>query len=950
MWELIRQVSHGRYSARRISLVVMSAVMAFFMASVAVSTPVYAAEEVQRNGATVSYQGNSYTEVKKDDLPKIAPSSAQGAYKFEDATNKKAYFIYTADAPSKAATGSYVIYDFTPPANYSNTSPPASPVEVTFVAGTSASTSDCGNPTLAGIGWIVCPVVNWLAGFMDWVYNILSNFLVVNTITANTSSPVYQLWSVVRDVANICFVIAMIVIIYSQLTSIGITNYGIKKTLPRLIIAAVLVNVSYWICAFAVDASNILGYGIHSLFVGVMDRFSVEANYAGITPTWQGVTTAVLGGAVGGYALFMNGIYFLVPMLVGAAVAALVALVILAARQALITLLILIAPLAFVAYILPNTEKYFTKWRETLMTMLLLFPIFSAVFSGAQLAGMAIIQTAGDNIITLILGLAVQVAPIVITPLFIKLSGNLIGRIAGMVNDPSKGIVDRSRKWADGMSAARKNRVLTNQNRLGKIAAARGWSGKNITMWGNRTAQGLDSLSRNQAAKHKELETAAENRFNATEWGKNRYFGSNNLETEKKEIENRTLDSERGRQLTKRQDSAEINKTRVHNKYLDSHQGHQVDIERRTVELDKKRIESDHETTWSTTVQTDAALKEKSLSAKSSEIKAAIAKESLDKMHTEIIAQGDTSEHVVNLRGAPAAIQGNVLRIAHDLQTDSVILSATQAAKSKAEQAVAEFRTQAYTDNTMVIDGKAIVEYAGGIKGVAGQRSVVAKAKSEVSAVLMEDIKNINSTMKYELKTDNVALREKIEATDDLAEKIAYVQAMSTNGGPGIAAIRTLLEDLGTDGGGIIKQQDLLDFKEILASQSQIMSAGKDMEFYLTNSAHTDAKGNILKNPDGSPMYKSFEELSKSVSTWTNMSATAFAGQNVATQHYALDYLHDHNHDAYMHIVDSIRSNPAALGSLKQGIYERFSIYSDAQRRSAREQGKPLPDPGTKTS
>lgn len=732
MWELIRQVSHGRYSARRISLVVMSAVMAFFMASVAISTPVYAAEEAQRNGATVSYQGNSYTEVKKDDLPKIAPSSAQGAYKFEDATNKKAYFIYTADAPSKAATGSYVIYDFTPPANYSNTSPPASPVEVTFVAGTSASTSDCGNPTLAGIGWIVCPVVNWLAGFMDWVYNILSNFLVVNTITANTSSPVYQLWSVVRDVANICFVIAMIVIIYSQLTSIGITNYGIKKTLPRLIIAAILVNISYWICALAVDASNILGYGIHSLFVGVMDRFSVEANYAGITPTWQGVTTAVLGGVVGGYALFMNGIYFLVPMLVGAAVAALVALVILAARQALITLLILIAPLAFVAYILPNTEKYFTKWRETLMTMLLLFPIFSAVFSGAQIAGMAIIQTAGDNIITLILGLAVQVAPIVITPLLIRLSGNLIGKIAGMVNDPSKGVIDRSRQWAEGMSAARRNRVLTNQNRLGKIATARGWSGKNPIMWANRTAQKLDSLSRNQAAKHKELETAAENRFNATKWGQDRYFGSNNLETEKKEIENRTLDSERGRQLQHRQGMADVEKTNVQNRFNDHDLGKSLDKAKRRAEIQSKRIESDHQASWDNAVQTDASLLELEITAKRSADRAAGAKVKLEKMHAEIAEQGHNAEHILNLRGVSGEVQAGLLNIAHDINKQQVETAFTSMAKTAAEHKLNSQTNEILLKNSVRIDGVDARTYAAGIGSQSAVlASAVAKERKE---------------------------------------------------------------------------------------------------------------------------------------------------------------------------------------------------------------------------
>lgn len=35
------------------------------------------------------------------------------------------------------------------------------------------------------------------------------------------------------------------------------------------------------------------------------------------------------------------------------------------ARKALIVILIVISPLAFVAFLLPNTEKFFSKWRST---------------------------------------------------------------------------------------------------------------------------------------------------------------------------------------------------------------------------------------------------------------------------------------------------------------------------------------------------------------------------------------------------------------------------------------------------------------------------------------------------------------------------------------------------------------------------------------------------------
>jgi hypothetical protein len=261
------------------------------------------------------------------------------------------------------------------------------------------------------------------------------------------------MWAIVRDIANALFVVAFLVVIYSQISNVGISNYGVKKMLPRLIITAVLVNISYWICALAVDVSNYLGYAIHDMFLGIFNAMSTTENYGNITAlSWSSVASAVLSGgtavtALGLYAKFVvlggslpGALYLLIPILVGILMAVLVALLVMAARQALITVLIIVSPLAFVAYILPNTEKYFTKWRELLTTMLLMFPIFAVIFGGSQLAGMAIIQNA-DSFNLIILGMAVQIAPVAITPMLIKFSGSLLGRIAGMVNNPKAGIV-----------------------------------------------------------------------------------------------------------------------------------------------------------------------------------------------------------------------------------------------------------------------------------------------------------------------------------------------------------------------------------------------------------------------------------------------------------------------------------------------------------------------------
>lgn len=973
MWELRNRLSHGRISARRFSLLVTTAILTFFVAAFTLA-PAAHADEATRDGDSIVYRGNTYSVATADQIPRdiIAQAPSTEGYRYIDTAAGKAHFVLTSGGAGQANSGYYVIYDFTPPANYSNPSPPTD-VTITGSAddGEQAkeNVSSCDGATLGGIGWIVCPTVNFIAKGMDKIYSIISEFLVVKTVTANTNTSLYQLWMVIRDVANICFVIAILVIVYSQLTSVGISNYGIKKTLPRLVIAAILVNVSYWICAVAVDASNILGYAIHSLFVSIMDRFSVGANYTGSIPAWEQVAAIALAGtgaAAAGVFVLANSvsgaIFLLLPLLVSAICAALVALIVLATRQALITILIILSPLAFVAYVLPNTEKYFTKWREAFTTLLLLFPIFSVIFSGAQLAGMAIIQSAGGNLFTIILGLGVQVAPIVITPMLVKFSGSIIGRVAGMLNNPNKGVVDRTRNWAQGAAAERKNKILADQNRLAKSRRFGALNNNPLTKGtkainnrrkyvegrrkayeaaadnafsGSRRGQDVEAMNRDNTNEKQRID----NRFADSDRGRRLEIQSRNLGVEKQEIENSMLRSADGHQLTYRQQMAEADKTRVHNEFEESHLGHQADTTKRTVEMEKKRIENTHQAEWDNAVRTDAGLYNLNLSVKASEAKAAVAKAKLEKVDAEVVAQGNSSEHILNLRGVDMQTQAGMLNIAHDLRRDTLEASVTATAKEMAERVTAGYKKDALKDNVITIDGQTIVEYAGGIKGQSGRNAVLAKVKSEQSAILMEDIKNIQSTMDYELSTDNNKLYAKLKATDDLAEKIAYTKAMAKNGGPGVSKLRKVLSELGDDGGKLVGKDDLLAFKEILATESGIMSAGKDIEFYLTNSAHFDASGNIVVKPDGKPSYKTFNELAYDMGTWKNLSPAAFASQNASTQFFALEQLHNNDHAAYMRIIDGIRTNPGALGQVKQGVIDKFSIYSDAVVAAMKKQG-----------
>lgn len=970
MWELRNKLSRGRISLRRFSLLVTSVMMTFFVTATTLTGTAFA-ESATRSGNDISFQGKTLTPAPQAVIdaakPAGAPANTSGYY-FNDTQAKKAYFIFTSGPAKDASKGFYVIYDFTPPQNYSNPSPPAD-VDISGTSGPSTGpASNCSDSVVAGIGWIVCPVVTFLAKGMDMLYGIISNFLVVSTVTNDTSSSIYRLWTIVRDIANICFVIVFLIIVYSQITSIGISNYGIKHMLPRLIIAAILVNVSYWICAVGVDISNILGASIHSIFVGIMDKINTGAQYNNVTvPSWEIITAAVLSGGalVAGIGIaiaantFTGAIFLLIPFLVGVILAALVALIILAARQALITCLIIIAPLAMVAYVLPNTEKYFDKWRSAFMTLLLLFPIFSVIFSGAQLAGLAIIQNAGGNILTIILGMAVQVAPIVVTPMLVKFSGGIIGKIASIVNNPNKGLLDRTRNWSQGMAQERKNKVLAGQTkhfngRLGAIhAGTRALDNRRRRIDGKRKAyeamadnrfaatnqgQMIEAMNRSAANDKQRVE----NTFASSARGRQLELQSRHLGAEKQEIENSLLRSEGGQRLTQRQHMADIDKTRVSNEFEQSQFGHQVDRAKRVVEAEKKRIENTHQANWDTAVQTDPGLKELELSVKGSEVKAALAKGQVEAMHAEILAKGADSEHVLNLRGVDAITQERVLNIARDIKSDSLDAQLTASVKAMADRQVAENKAAILKETAKALDGgpgevhvitdahgrtKNVVEYAAGIKEDVGKRSVVAQARSESSKFTIDDVKNIESTLDYDISSNPVELQKRFMLATTDAERVAYTSIMAKRGAPGALKLRDMAVEMDERfNRGEIDRDTLNDYKElVLAQNPNIMGLGKDLEFYFTNAAYG------LDDPDPAlaGQIKTFNEIANESSTWGNLSADAFSRMNIINQMQGLRILAHKNPDKYRTLVENLKRSPSAMANMKDDVVQAIKRSAD---------------------
>lgn len=251
------------------------------------------------------------------------------------------------------------------------------------------------------VGWILCPILEGAAKIADKTFSLLANnFLQVEPklLADDGAKPA---WELARNLANIMFVIAFLAIVYSQITGSGLNNYGIKRMLPRLIIAAIAVNVSFYICQILVDISNIMGYAIKEALSAASN--TVGPSVLGGSPqgldteTGNGVLTYITIGA-----LATAGVVWLILgptalIITAVLVTALTVIVILLLRKAILVLLVVASPIAFVMYLLPNTEKLFDKWLKMFWGLLMVFPVVAALFGGGQLASTIILMAGAST-------------------------------------------------------------------------------------------------------------------------------------------------------------------------------------------------------------------------------------------------------------------------------------------------------------------------------------------------------------------------------------------------------------------------------------------------------------------------------------------------------------------------------------------------------------------------
>jgi hypothetical protein len=338
--------------------------------------------------------------------------------------------------------------------------------------------------------WLWCPLLRGIDSMFNTIYHTIQGQLSICTgpVSSTTGDKedcnvlftpgVEKSWTIFRDISTALLVIVMLIMVFGQAISAGpFDAYTVRKMLPRLAAAAILIQISWFLLLFFVDLSNDLGNGIQSLMLvpfGGAGKLAFDNQIANVGVGAGAVTlasAAVFTGAV----LAFSGITIFGWLLIGASaiLSVIVGLLVILFRQMLIIMAVMLAPIAFIAYILPGTERYWKLWKDNFIKLLTMFPLIMAMIAGGKIFAYVGSTSSGGS--TSFLGLIVVlvgfVGPLWFLPKTFKWGGELFGALANGAWNGTKRIRNYPGTYA--LEKAKINREERAQDRNARLAEGR---------------------------------------------------------------------------------------------------------------------------------------------------------------------------------------------------------------------------------------------------------------------------------------------------------------------------------------------------------------------------------------------------------------------------------------------------------------------------------------------
>ena len=194
---------------------------------------------------------------------------------------------------------------------------------------------------------------------------------------------------------NMFFVIILLVIAFA--TVLGQEEYGAKKMLPKLVMAAVLINFSKMFCGLMIDFASVIMLTFVNAFSAIGAGNILDV--LGITEVTK--IDPSVGGAITFGTIVSAYIFGLIYVVIATAVVAAM-LGMLVMRVVMIWILVVLSPLAFFLQAVPGkgqsyANQWWTRWTDNLIVGPVLAFFLWLSFAALQAGGNASpIATNGD--------------------------------------------------------------------------------------------------------------------------------------------------------------------------------------------------------------------------------------------------------------------------------------------------------------------------------------------------------------------------------------------------------------------------------------------------------------------------------------------------------------------------------------------------------------------------
>lgn len=265
-------------------------------------------------------------------------------------------------------------------------------------------------------------------------------------------------WVIVRDVSNMFFIMVLLVIAFG--TILRIEQYRYNRLLGKLILMAILINLSKFIAGFFIDVGQVIMLtfvnGFKDAAAGnFTSMFNLKQMLKFRDTTEPPTGSEFLGASILALAFILIALIVMVIMVV-----------VLVIRIIMLWILVVLSPLAYILAVFPGSAKYASQWWSSFWKYVMVGPILAFFVwlaltvtttttssfvasvddkisppdvsqavnvSGSGLAASVSQASDGSSILSFVIGIAMLMGALMVTQQLGGIAGNLAGKAASAI-------------------------------------------------------------------------------------------------------------------------------------------------------------------------------------------------------------------------------------------------------------------------------------------------------------------------------------------------------------------------------------------------------------------------------------------------------------------------------------------------------------------------------------